>query len=112
MNCAASHDSLYLGPARIGKTIADILLQTRVEEEEFLGDDRQAASQVVPRDLRQRDAIEPDAPARGVVEAGGQREQRRFARPAGTNQRGKLAERSSEGHVVQYLFITCLCRDT
>src|SRR6266851_5645798 len=91
-----------------GDSIADILVQTRVEEEEFLGDNCQAAAQIVLRNILQRDAIEPDGPTRGIIKARSQREEGRFACPARAYQRGELTKRSGEGDIVQHLFIACL----
>src|SRR5260370_14423530 len=102
------HDGLHVSPGCFGDSIADILVQTRVEEEEFLGDNCQAAAQIVLRNILQRDAIEPDGPTRGIIKARSQREEGRFACPARAYQRGELTKRSGEGDIVQHLFIACL----
>src|SRR5260370_13549988 len=106
------HDGLHVSPGCFGDSIADILVQTRVEEEELLRDNCQAAAQIVLRNILQRDAIEPDGSTRGVIKARSQREEGRFACPARAYQRGELTNRSGEGDIVQHLFIACLSRIT
>src|SRR5579872_3779987 len=79
-----------------------------MKQKKFLRDDSQTTAQVALSYVPHWYTIQPDISTCGVIKSCSQREHRGFARPTGTDQRGKLAEWSSEGNIMQHFFITCL----
>ena len=73
------HGQVEVGVARAFAPVSDVLADRRVEEERLLRDDCDLIEEGVPRDVVQRDAIDFDAAALGLVEAQQQVDEGRLA---------------------------------